>query len=444
MGELNGIDELAMKYGGAGTTVLHPIALVFILCMVVLVITLPRKWAIFPIVLTLFLIPLQQRIVIFSLDFMLVRIVLLFGLVRLILRSEIKYFKLQLIDNTVMLWITSNVISYTLLFQTVGAFINRMGFALDAIGVFLLFRCLVLDLDDIKRVIRMFAIVSLLVAIFMAIENITGRNFFSVFGGVPEFTVTRDGRMRCQGAFSHALNAGAFGASLMPLTLTLLGKDSKYRKLGIASFIASTIITVLSGSSNPILGYMGGAFVLCIWPWRRLRRKFLIVTSIAIVVTHFSMRAPVWALLGRAKIFSGSTGWHRYILVDRFIDHFNEWWLFGTKSTGHWGYGMWDVTNTYIHVGVNGGIFTLILFILILIFSFNTLGHAIELTRNIKMQFFYWAYIALLVAHSIMFLGMSYFDQIRLIWYMHIAMISTIKSQLLIPWSLTARQKVGV
>ena len=39
------------------------------------------------------------------------------------------------------------------------------------------------------------------VAIFMTIEKTTGRNYFSMFGGVSTLTAIRDGKLRAQGAF---------------------------------------------------------------------------------------------------------------------------------------------------------------------------------------------------------------------------------------------------
>ena len=45
----------------------------------------------------------------------------------------------------------------------------------------------------------------------MILEHLTGRNVFSVFGGVPEFTVIREGKLRAQAAFAHAIVAGYGG-----------------------------------------------------------------------------------------------------------------------------------------------------------------------------------------------------------------------------------------
>lgn len=74
----------------------------------------------------------------------------------------------------------------------------------------------------------------------------------------------------------------------------------------------------------------------------RLRRHMRMVfwSGVAgLVGLHMVMKAPVWALVARTKIVTGSTGYHRFALIDSAIKNFREWWLVGTYLTGHWGWG---------------------------------------------------------------------------------------------------------
>ena len=82
------------------------------------------------------------------------------------------------------------------------------------------------------------------------------------------------------------------------------------------------------------------------------------------------MTAPVWALIARVKILGASSGYHRYHLLDQFIQRFDEWWMIGTTHTTQWGFETWDTTNTYVNLGVEGGLITLILFLSIILYSF--------------------------------------------------------------------------
>ena len=87
-----------------------------------------------------------------------------------------------------------------------------------------------------------------------------------------------------------------------------------------------------------------------LWYFRNIFGVIKLSIISALVLLHFIMEAPIWALISRAKILGGGGGYHRYILVDNFINRFNEWALFGVESTAHWGIWMNDVSNFYSNV----------------------------------------------------------------------------------------------
>src|SRR5690606_21040287 len=103
----------------------------------------------------------------------------------------------------------------------VGALINRLGASFDTVGMYFLFRMLVRSLEDLKQTVTWCAVAAVPVAVAFLIENRTGRNLFAFLGGVPQLTIVRDGRLRCQGAFPHAILAGCFWASLVPLFVAM-------------------------------------------------------------------------------------------------------------------------------------------------------------------------------------------------------------------------------
>lgn len=416
--------ELLLKYGGGGETVIHPIALGFTLIMGLMMVFGSRRLAILALLSTTLLMPLKQRIVIASVDLMMLRILILFGFTRLIIWGEHRLVTLNRIDKTFIAWVISSVITYTLLFQTMGALINRLGFAFDALGAYFLLRSLCRGSKDVENIIKALAVLSAIVAGCMLIERTTGRNMFSVFGGVPELTQVRDGRLRCQGAFAHPLCAGAFGATMMPLMVSLWWGRGK-KKLGMLGIIATTVIVITSASSGPILAYVAGIGGLCMWVFRRQMRTILWGSLFGLIALHIVMKAPVWALLMRVKVFGASTGYHRFYLLDTFIRRFDEWWLIGTKFTSHWGYDLWDLTNTYIHMGIDGGLITLTLFTLIIVFCFKALGRTLaEMEDGPLIQRNLWSFGACLFSHTVAFFGISYFDQMQVVWYVFVAMIS--------------------
>lgn len=412
-----------------GKTVIHPIALVCTLIAGLLILFLPRRYAIAPLLAAAVFISMQQQIVVATLDFSMLRILVVFGWLRLILRSEYHGLQLNAIDKGLILWVIVRTLCYTLLWKTSDAFVNRLGEAFDAVGIFFLMRFLLRDLDEIEYAVKTLAMLCVPLAFAMLIEWATGRNAFAVFGGVPELTVVRDGRLRCQGAFKHPILAGTFAASLLPLFLALWRQDDQKRNgLVIVGVVATTIIMASTSSSGPALAYLAGLAALCLWRVRHLLPALLGATVGAAIVLHLVMKAPVWALLWRIKVFGASTSYHRYYLFDQFIGRFQEWWLVGTQSTANWGYFLFDITNQYVQIGVEGGLISLGLFLLIIMLCFKRLGKAVRALEDQPRAFLLWALGASLFSHIVSFMGVSYFDQIILLWYLLLAMIATANS----------------
>lgn len=413
-------------YGGDEASVLHPVVLIALVVSISLIVLLPRRYAVVPLLIMGIITPMDQRIVVFGINFMIIRILILFVYIRITLRSEYRSVKLNAIDKAFMLWVFSAVISYTLLWQTFGALVNRLGFAFNALGLYFLFRFLVLDFKDIDRLIKTLVLISVVIAICMIIEQTNGRNLFSVFGGLPETTLIREGRLRCQGPFRVCILAGMFGASSMPLFISLWWSDKRNKTIVLAGIISTMIITYTSASSGPIISYLAGIVGFSMWTFRNQLRKIRWGILISLITLHIIMKAPVWALINRVGIIGGSSAHHRYKLVDNFIKRFNEWWIIGTKSTDHWGWMMWDTVNQYVSEGVYGGLLTLILFISIITICFRSVGLKLKTTNiQLRARLRLWAFGVALFVHVVGLTGITYFDQTILIWYMLLAIIST-------------------
>jgi hypothetical protein len=151
------------------------------------------------------------------------------------------------------------------------------------------------------------------------------------------------------------------------------------------------------------------------------------------------MKVPVWFLLARVDVFSGSTGFHRSMLIDSAIRSLGDWWLIGTKSTEGWAdedQGLFDVTNQYIHEGAEGGLASMLLFIWIIVWGFRFVGltmRAIEAASDpATAQFLLWALGASLFAHVVSYISVSYFDQNFVNWYLLLAMLATAADQYLL------------
>ena len=82
------MDEHYAFGGGASATQLHPLVAVWMLIAIVLILTLPRQKAIIPFLLAFFTIPLAQVIVVGGLHFPVVRVLILVGLIRMVVRGK--------------------------------------------------------------------------------------------------------------------------------------------------------------------------------------------------------------------------------------------------------------------------------------------------------------------------------------------------------------------
>lgn len=411
--------------------------LALLLIFGLLIFILPRRLVFLPFIMTACYMTLGQRVIIAGLNFDIMRILLLFGWVRLLIRGEIKSFVFTVIDKLIIVFVLASIITATILTPTMDTITNRMGYAYNTILTFFLFRFLVRDMDEVILIFKVTAIVILPLAFSMIIEKSTQRNIFSVFGGVPEITIIREGRLRCQGPFRHPILAGTFGATLFPLFFALWNKQIKGRIFFYIGIISSTIITVTSSSSGPLMAYLASLIGLCCWPLRDEMRMVRWTLLIGIVMLALFMKAPIWFLIGRLSFITGGTGWARSVLIDEAIKHFGEWWRFGTMYTAHWAIdnelitlpgdpNMVDITNQYLLIGVQGGILPLILFILIIGYCFQGLGKTRHLLadQSSYKQIIPWVLGSALFAHSITFISVSYFDQMRLMWIFLLSIIS--------------------
>ncbi|MCX7727668.1 MAG: O-antigen ligase family protein, partial [Chitinispirillaceae bacterium] len=312
-------------------------------------------------------------------------------------------------------------------------FINRMGNTTDAMGIYFIARFLLAEPDDIKSLIKGMAIILLPLGFLMLIEMKTGRNFFSDFGGVPEITVVRHGKLRCQGAFAHPILAGTAGAVSFPfMVYFILTKTS--RVIGIIGVISTLAMVVTSNSSGPIMTLFFGIVGLFFWRWRfkmKIVRIFILLTLVGL---NFVMKSPVWYLLAKIDLTGSSTGWHRAELINSALIHLQEWWLVGTNYTRHWmptGVS-WspdhtDITNHYLHFGVIGGLPTMVCFIMMIVKGFRLIGILIRKEYLEKEEhLLFWTAGSILFAHVMTFFSVSYFDQTSVFLYTLFAIIGSL------------------
>jgi hypothetical protein len=405
-------------------TNIHPVGLSAVLILGMAMLFLPRRWAIFPMLIIASFIPSVQKIVIGGMDLNFLRIMVIFGMIRLFLKKEYIAFIWKPIDKMFVGWVISAVVINSIQRGTMDVFVNRLGFGFDAMGMYMLFRCLIRNWSDIDMTIFGAILISIPVTAAFLLENRTGRNMFSIFGGVNEITRIRDGRLRCQGAFSHAILAGCFWASLMPLFVAQWWKSGTGRIWAVTGFITTSVVIICCASSTPIFGVTSAILGGLLYYARNYMRQIRWGVVVVLVFLHMIMKAPVWHLIARVSAVGGSTSWYRYKLINETINHFGDWFLLGTPSTLHWG--LFDITNQYALEGIRGGLLTLSLFIGIIVLGFQAVGQLWRMNRNPYAIALSWALGVSLFAHCMNFFGVSYFGQIYIVWYLILAMIGSL------------------
>jgi hypothetical protein len=117
-------------------------------------------------------------------------------------------------------------------------------------------------------------------------------------------------------------------------------------------------------------------------------------------------------------VVGGSSGDHRYQLVNMFIRHFWDWWLIGTTSNASWGWDMWDTSNQYVAVGEAAGLVPFALLLTVIVLGFKFFGRARKAPGTNRQQaLFLWSLSAGVFANVVAFFGISYFDQTIVAWY---------------------------
>jgi hypothetical protein len=186
---------------------------------------------------------------------------------------------------------------------------------------------------------------------------------------------------------------------------------------------------ITTASSTPVLTVVAVVVAACLFPWRYRLHWVRWAAVVTVVGLHVVMTAPVWHLIARVNVVGGSTGWHRYHLIDQFIRRANEWWLLGTNSTDHWGWHLTDTANVYVSQGVQGGLATLLLMLTTMGLAFRQNGLTLRNVRGDRVRTTYaWALGVGLFAHAVAMIGVSYRGPILVVWYGTFALIASLSA----------------
>jgi len=419
--------------GGISDTVMNPAVAVILILAGLLIWFLPQRKAIAPFLLASLLLTYDQVLVVAGLHFPLLRILIVFGMIRIFFikgRGKWSVFsgEFNKVDRFLILLFVTTAVAGVLLFQDTRAFVYQVGEVYTGLGTYFLLRCLFRHRKDAVYAIRVLAAIVVVLGGVMFFEHLTkGWNPYALLGGAKAQAfasdMTRDGRVRATGSFAHPILAGTFGAVAFPLFVGLWLTEKKQRTVAALGMFGSTLMVLTCSSSTAALGYLAGIAMLCSWPIRGTMRLVRWGSVLALVVLQMLLTSPVYHLV--MHIHTGDS-YHRYQLIDQCVQHFSSWWLIGTNSNASWGWDMWDTSDQYVQTAENSGLLALILFVSVLILGFRYLSRARQSATDKKETLFLWAIGSALFAQTISFFGISLWQQSVVKWYALLAVIAAV------------------
>lgn len=397
---------------------------------VLIVLLAPRRWALVSMLVVSCYFTQSQGVLLWTFNLFSIRIVILAGVLRIVLRGEFHGLRRSPLDPLMLVWSLWALTASFFRSDPAATLTFNGGLVFNSLGTYFMLRVFCSSREEVLFLCRVVAWLLVPIALEMVYEKLTATNLFSMLGDQPIVPEVREGRIRAQGPFAHAILAGTVGAVMLPVCV---GLWKSHRFTATVGALASATIVLTSASSGPKLSAIFALFGLMLWPLRANMRWLRWLALGTYLMLMLVMPSPPYYLMAHLDLSGGSTGWYRSRLIESSMERLGEWWFAGTDYTRHWmqtGVG-WstkhvDLTNHYLVLGVAGGLPLLLLFVLLLSRGFAIVGQLVRATQNAEpnQAVFYWALGVSLFAHAASTISVSYFDQSFVFLYVTLASIA--------------------
>lgn len=396
-------------------TTIHPVGFACLIFAIIWVFASTRRNVVWPVVMLLCFVAPAQRIVLGGLDLPFMRIIVVIALLHAILTGGLKTLKGCWVDKAVGLMAFLPVM-FAIIRGQLDVLSDYVGGGGNMLAYYLLGRVVVREFDDMRAFFRALAVAAIPSSLLFFNEYVTGRNMFSIFGGVNEITRMRMGELRCQGPFPHPLIAGVWWVTALPLIVSLWWSRQKSGLDGVLAIVggsAAAFIVWVSNSSTTMTVLIGMPIMAAVYPLRRQFGRLAWIVLAIVLGLHFASGSGFHHLLfTRFSIISGSTGYHRYKLYDRAMSHFSEWAVVGTRSTYNWGWGLDDVTSELVLAALWGGSIGLILYVWLIVWSIRTSWQStLRFEAETMKKVISYALGMAIIALAVTGLGVGFFGQ---------------------------------
>lgn len=416
----------------AGTSIVSLLILV-VLCA-------PRRWALVGMMAGVLYLTEGQHVQVLGLNIFSIRFLELAGFIRVIARREYSFSMLNKLDLA-LIWLYCYM-TVVFLLRSSENVAYQIGMAVDAFLCYFAFRGLMSNIEDFRWFLRAFLLLLAPYTLLILFESFTRHNLFSAMGAVADGTWVRGNRIRCFGSFRQPDTLGMFAASFLPLYIGMacISQERKFALMGVTFCLIIPWAANSGGAASAVgmglLGWIG------FWRLRTKMQKVRWCIVAIIVALALVMKAPVWYIFAHVSSVTGGDGWHRSYLIDVAYRHLSQWWLCGmsAKETAGWfAYTLGtldqaDICDQFISFGLIAGLPAMILFIFLLVRAYGSLGKAMAAVRNSQREtgpaeFLLFGLGVMLLVHIIDWFGITYFDQMYMVWFMQLATISSLCEQ---------------
>lgn len=380
-----------------------------------------------------------------------IRALLIVVTLRIVVRREYSFLILNRIDR-VLVWLYVYSVGVFLLRSNEGQ-VFQIGTAVDAFLSYFAFRILIRTIDDLRWLLRGFVALLLPYIPLVWIESTTFSNPFAAVGGGQLAAAGdmwfRGGRLRATGSFGHPSLLGTVGGTFFSVYIGLLF-EGKHRLVALMGIVLCLAIVGASNSGGPAICVVIALVGWLFWPVRKEMQSVRRGLVVLIVLLAMIMKAPVWYIIARIGSITGGDAWHRSELMDAAFRNLDRWWFAGMplRETAGWlpytnsVTGYVDMTNTFVQFGVNSGLGAIILLLALLTVVFSQLGRSMEVIRKNQtncggVEPLYWGLGVMLVVHIFNWFGITYWDQTNIMWFLHLAIISSLSNYVIDNRSVT-------
>jgi hypothetical protein len=415
---------------------MNAIGISILLALIIVVLASSKRGALMAMMAGVLFLTQAQQISVGGFNMFAIRFLELAGFVRVLSRKELSFSNLNGIDRAILTLYCYTTVIFLVRSNDSQAY--EIGLLVDAFLCYFTFRALVRNVEDLEWFLGALVLLLLPFVALVLIESRTSTNPFIRIGGIAATDEWfREGRIRCFATFAHPSLLGTLGGSFIPIYMGQL--FTKRRVIGFAGVVLCFLIIWAANSGGPMTCLVVSVIGWSVWPLRKhmqwVRRGLVAL----IVLLDLSMQAPIWYVLMKFSELTGGDGWHRSYLMDVAFHNIGKWWLIGMplQGTVTWfpylngSTGAADITNVYIWFGLQGGLLSVFLFVTLLVRAFRNIGNHLAALRSSPesskgSEYLFWGLGVMLAVHLMNWFGITYYDQTFVVWFMQLAIISTL------------------